>query len=48
VQDTLIPDLNLRLAATTLAPWAAVAAVLVLPVWLTMRRRRLVRARSPG
>jgi hypothetical protein len=37
----------LVLAATTLARWAAVAMVLVVQVWL-MRRRRLLRARSPG
>jgi hypothetical protein len=38
----------LVLAAATLAPWAAVLAVIGLPAWLTVRRRRLVRARSPG
>jgi hypothetical protein len=38
----------LVLAAVTLAPWASVVAVLVLLVWLTVRLRRLARARSPG
>jgi hypothetical protein len=38
----------LVLAAATMAPWAPVAAVLCLPIWLTLRRRRLMRARGAG
>jgi hypothetical protein len=38
----------LVLTAATLAPWATVAAVLVVLIWLTARLRRLMRARNPG
>ncbi len=38
----------LVLAGATLAPWAPVLVVIGLPAWLTVRRRRLERARGPG